>query len=407
MLQEDTKRLVRRTWDFLRPYRKWLLLSAGFLFIGVPLAQVHPLIWKYVVDDVLAARDAGGLCIALLVMLASYSLGTAAGALQGYYLEKAGQAFVRDARNAVFLHLETQSMDYHHERRTGDLVTRVISDVDAMQTSVLGNFSDLLSEMLTFVVVAVVVICLQPVIGICTMVPLALSFLVVQRFGGRLRNIYETVRARLGDIGTFVHDRLAGVQVTQSFTQIAREKQAFEGMTALHYQQSVTALRARNAFFPAVGALGFLSNVLMLGMGIWFIWRGEFTLGGLIAYRGYWWRLQSPINTLARMTDTLQRARAAASRVVEVLDSPVTIADTAGALPLRHGLGEIVFEDVAFAYGSNPLVLDGVSFRIGPGEFVAIAGTSGAGKTTLINLVPRFSTLCGEGFLLMGRRFRT
>jgi ATP-binding cassette subfamily B protein len=118
--------------------------------------------------------------------------------------------------------------------------------------------------MLTFVVVAVVVICLQPVIGICTMVPLALSFLVVQRFGGRLRNIYETVRARLGDIGTFVHDRLAGVQVTQSFTQIAREKQAFEGMTALHYQQSVTALRARNAFFPAVGALGFLSNVLML-----------------------------------------------------------------------------------------------------------------------------------------------
>ena len=119
-----------------------------------PLAQVHPLVWKYAVDDVLLARNAAGLWLALAVMVVSQVLATLFSALQTYCLEKAGQGFVRDVRNAVFAHLEAQSLSYHHERRTGDLVARVISDVDAMETSVLGNLSDLLSELVTFVVVA-------------------------------------------------------------------------------------------------------------------------------------------------------------------------------------------------------------------------------------------------------------
>ena len=137
------------------------------------------------------------------------------------FIEKAGQGFVRDVRNAVFAHLEGQSLDYHHERRTGDLVARVISDVDAMETSVLGNLSDLLGEMVTFFVVAGIVIWLQSIIGFCVMIPLVLSYVVVRRFSDRVKRIYEAVRARLGDIGSFVHDRLAGVQLTQSFAQRA------------------------------------------------------------------------------------------------------------------------------------------------------------------------------------------
>ena len=406
MFAADTKRLIGRIWIFLSPYRSWLVLSLAFLCLAAPLAQVHPLVWKYVVDDVLLARNAAGLWVALVVMLASQLAATLFAALQSYFIEKAGQGLVRDVRNAVFSHLEEQSMSYHHDRHTGDLVARVISDVDAMETSVLTNLSDLLGELVTFAVVAAVVIWLQPVIGLCVMIPLALSYIVVRRFSDRVKRIYEAVRARLGDIGTFVHDRLAGIQLAQSFAQVDREKFAFRAVTQSHYEQSLRAVRARNAFFPAVGILGFLSNIVMLGMGVWFIWRGEFTIGGLIAYRGYWWRLQSPISTLARMTDILQRAKAAARRVMEVLDTPIEIANVSGARPLQVRTGEIEFKDVAFRYGSGPLILDTVSFRVTPGELVAIAGTSGVGKTTLVSLVPRFFDPVAGQILVDGQDVR-
>jgi len=398
--------LIREVLRRLRPYRGALLASFIALLVAVPFSQLHPLFWKYVVDTVLPARDEVLLLVVIVGMLLSYGIGAGAGALQDYWLEKAGQGFVRDMRVEAYARLGGQSMRYHHNRRTGDLVTRVISDVDAMENAVLRNISNLLNEILTFLIVAGIVVALQPVIGLAVMVPLALAFILIQKFNNTIKGIHEKLRRRLGEIGVFVNDRLGGVQLTQTYNRQSAEVSRFWQIVQKHYSSAVDAIRMRALFFPLVGLGGFLSNVVMLGLGAWFIWQGEFTLGGLIAYRGYWWRLQSPINTIARMSDTLQRARAAAVRVFEVLNEPVEIIDHPDARPWRDPRGDITFDHVSFAYEPGHPILEEIHCAIPAGSLVAIAGSSGAGKSTLLSLIPRFFDPTGGAVLLDGQDVR-
>lgn len=401
----SNRELAGKVWARLGPYRGRLMVALGLLVFAVPFMNFHPLVWGYVADGLVEKTlTPATLGMWLAIMFGTYIIGAGANAVHSYLMEKTGQALVRDLRCELFAKFEAQSLAYHRDTSTGELVTRITSDVDAMEQSVLQGLTSLLEEVVTFIAVAGMVLWISPVVGTASILPLAFAFIFIRKYNLRVKSIYEGVRKKLGHIGSFVQDRLAGVQVTQSFAREAAEKETFNQRAALFYEASVGASRLRNTYFPIVSIFGFINNLIMLGLGAWFIMHGSelFTLGALLAYRGFWWRLQSPIRTIAQTSDILQRARAAAQRVIELIDTPIAVIENPITRPWPKPAGCIEFREVEFHYVASKPILRGVSCMIRAGEFVAVAGSSGSGKSTLLNLVPRFYDVVKGSILVDG-----
>ncbi|WP_245556534.1 ABC transporter ATP-binding protein [Deinococcus aquatilis] len=382
--------VVRRLYGLLTPYRRTVFLGMLCLIGSVAAELYPPLVWGRVVDVGLMKRDWNYIGWQLALLVAIFAVQQVLSAWRGLLLERAGQQLTLDLRMRLYNKLAGQSAAYFESQRTGDLLSRVTADVDGIQDVLLRGTDAVLGNALRLIGVIGIFIALQPVLGLMVTLPMVLVALMLTRYNASVRPAYRAARTRLGDLSALVADRLSGIRVVQGFAREEAEAQKVAFIGQALYAEGLKAVKIRNRTFPLVRFVSNFGNIIMLGGGVWLIMAGQFTLGGLLAYRGYGRYFYGPIDDLVNINDLLQRAEASGRRIFEVLDAPASVSERPGAQPLPlPARGEVVFENVTFGYDPAQPVLRGLNLRIRAGERVALLGTSGAGKSTLMGLLTR------------------
>lgn len=424
--------VFRRLLGMLRPWRGTIILSV-LLLIVAGLCEIFPaFVWKYVADDIATRKPSspmvawmssfGGyvhdpymlLLFAVIWLFVIYVIGEVLGTLEANLLGRVAQQFILKLRNQVYHKLQTQSLSYLQRQRTGDLMSRAMSDIEELQTFIVNGIDVILGEGIIWIVTVCVVMYYDWRVASISLAPLVLVFFLLRYFNNRIKPIYTAARDRLGDVSTRLQENLSGVVVIKIFGREKEEAQRFADATSAHYDQQIRSLNARSYYFPIARTVGFFSNIFMIGVGGYYLLKewgvpGGFTLGTLIMFRAYWWRLFGPIQTLARVNDMVQKAIAAGRRVFEVLDAPDELPDAPDAKPIVKCAGHLRLEGVSFKYDTDPTqkapphVLHGVTLEIRPGTTVALCGPSGSGKSTILNLILRFYDPVSGRVVLDGR----
>ena len=380
----------RRLLAYVRPYWRRMVVAACCLLGATLLNLVFPWIVRSLVDSVFVHHDertlnliAGGL-FGVFAVQAVLNFG------QTYLVTWIGERIVVDLRRGIYSHLQLLSSSFYNERRTGELLSRVTNDVTAVQTAVSDNLLSLLAQAVTLIGSLIVIFYLDWRLSLLLLVVAPLIAFSAAGFGGALNRLGRSVQESLGDSTTVLEETIANVRIVQAFTREDYEIGRYGALLERVFGLTLRRARVRAAFVATITFLGFGAITAVLWFGGHEVLAGHLSPGGLISFLFYVFFIAGPLGTLTNLYGQTQEAMGAASRVFEILDTRPAIADRPGARPLPLLASELAFEHVSFGYDPDRPVLRDLSFTLPAGRMVALVGPSGAGKTTVTALIPRF-----------------
>jgi ATP-binding cassette, subfamily B, multidrug efflux pump len=398
-------RLLKWVWSYVHPYRRLFFLSVVLMPLNSMFALAQPYIWKLTFDlflthnravppgwlrPLLNAFGSHGLLamgfVYLLLVAGDFS--TLYG--QSYLTMMVAQYSLSDLRMALFKHVERLPMAFFDHTPTGRLVSRMTTDIDAINEMFSAGSLTMFNDVLTMLVIVGIMFTFNAHLAMWAMCALPPLLLILKFFGNRARVVYREIRERLAALNSYLSEALAGMAVVQLFTREKQSRQEFDALNIKSRDAQMTANVYEAGVFSSVESLSFATGGIILWAGSGEVIRRAITLGTLVAFLDYARMFFMPLRDISGKYTTLQSALAAMERIEALMETPASIASPPAPRRPSPVRGEIVFDHVAFAYRPGEPVLHDLSFSVEPARKIAIVGATGSGKSTIIKLLTRF-----------------
>lgn len=395
-------RVMRRLWPFLAPYGAGLGLAAICMLGAAGSHLAAPYLVKLTLDDVIARQDLRG----LLLMALLYAGNAVVGWLMQYgetlLMARTAQRILFDLRRTLFDHLMRLDLGFYDRQSVGRLMSRVQNDVGTLQDLFTTGILSTLGDLLLLGGILGVMVSLHPTLTLitCSVVPLVVLLTIYWR--AHSRRAFRQVRIALARVNALLQENIAGVRVIQSLVSEEPNLRRFAGENTTHLESNLYTARLAALLLPTIEAVSMVAIVLVLVFGGPMVLAGSLSAGGLVAFVLYMLRFFEPIRDISFRWNHLQMAMASGERIFEVLDAPVRVREHAQPVWLPRLRGEVEFRRVRFQYQPGAPVLHDLSLQVPAGQRLALVGPTGAGKTTLVNLVARFYDVTGGAVLLDG-----
>ena len=386
----DTRGTLRRLLATLRPYR-WTLVGVLLLVIvATGLNLMTPYLIGQAIDQAIATRDLAKLLRIVLLMLAAYAGAWLAAAGQGLLMARVSQKAMRGLRRDLFEHLQTLSLSFFDRHPHGELMSRLTNDMDAISRVLAQNVTDLFGGVLTLGGIMIMMFAINFWLALASMIVFPFMVWLVGFVGRRTRRHFRQYQKEIGQLNGELEEMFSGQRVIMAFGQ---ETSTLDSFDRSNEQVRQIGIRAQTYALLVPPLMGILSNAniaILAGLGGWMTLQGWATIGTIAAFYTYSRRFAAPLRQLGNLYNQIQAALAGAERIFEIMDTEPELIDAPSSVPLDDVAGEITFANVDFGYVPGVPVIKDMSLMAQPGETIALVGPTGAGKTTIINLLTRF-----------------
>lgn len=405
---------IRRYMQFVRPYNKIIAVTVtiGIFKFGLPL--LTPLILAYIIDHVLLADGmataekarvlawlAGGAVVLFIIVRPPIEY------YRQYFAQWTGNKILYDIRDQLFSHIQKLSLRFYSNRKAGEIISRVINDVELTKDFVITGLMNIWLDLATIIIVLIIMFTMDVELTLVAMLFLPIYAFFIKYFYSRLRDLTKARSQALANVQGHLHERVQGMSVIRSFALENHEQGEFDTRNRQFLDRAVDHTRWNAKTFAAVNTVTDVAPlVVILAAGLAVLY-GNLSVGEMVAFTSYMERLYSPLRRLVNSSTTLVQSIASMDRVFEFIDEKYDITDKETAVPVKHVKGDIKFDHVWFKYEEDTNdVLKDVDLHVRPGETIALVGMSGGGKSTIVSLLPRFYDVTGGALLLDGKDVR-